>query len=139
MRWAFSMLFLGLFKLAVENGDGVDGGLFVLPLGLELGGLLLEIGQVLFDFFQPLARGFVLFLAQSRLLDFELHDLALELVDFRGHGIQFHAQARSRFVHQVNGFIGQKTVGDIAVGKRGGGDQGGVLNANRHDGLRSAP
>ena len=36
---------LGFFELAVDDTDGVDARLFVLPLGLETGGVLLEFGQ----------------------------------------------------------------------------------------------
>ena len=81
-------------------------------------------------FFEALAGGVVLFLAQGGLLDFQLHDLAFQLVNFRGHGIQFHAQARGGFVHQIHRLVRQKAVGDVTMGKGGGGDQGGVLDAD---------
>ena len=34
-----------------------------------------------------------------------------------------HAHFRGGFIHQVNGFIGQVTVGDIAICQTGRGDQ----------------
>ena len=34
------------------------------------------------------------------------------------------------FVHQVDGFVGQEAVGDVAVGEHGGAHQGGVLDAH---------
>jgi len=42
------------------------------------------------------------------LFDFELLDLALELIDFGRHGIEFHAETGTGFVNQVDGFIGRK-------------------------------
>ena len=81
-------------------------------------------------FLEALARGFVLFLAQRGLLDFQLQDLAFQLVDFRRHRVQFHAQARGGFVHQIDRLVGQEAVGDVAMRERGGGDEGGVLNAH---------
>jgi hypothetical protein len=124
------LLLAGLLQLAVENGNGVDGGFFVLPAPLSWVDLFLEIGQVALDVFEALARGVVLLLAQGGLLDFQLHDLAFQLVNLRRHGIQFHAQARGGFVHQIHRLVRQKAVGDVAMGKGGGGDQGGVLNAD---------
>jgi hypothetical protein len=39
---------------------------------------------------------------------------AFELIDFGGHGIEFHAQARGGgIVHEIDGFVGQETVGDL--------------------------
>ena len=82
-----------LFDLTVHHADSVDGGFFVLPLRFKLRRLLFEVGQILFDFFEPLARGFVLFFLQGALLDFQLHDLPFQLIDSRRHRIEFHAQA----------------------------------------------
>src|SRR5207302_10162783 len=63
---------LGLFDLAVDHTHGIDRRLLVLPLSFEFAGLLLEIRQILLDFFQPFARGWVLFLLARVLFDFEL-------------------------------------------------------------------
>ncbi len=64
------------------------------------------------------------------MLDFQLQDLAFQLVDFGRHGVQFHAQARGGFVDQIDRLVRQETVGDVAMGEGGGGDQGGVLDAD---------
>ena len=124
------LLLTGLLQLAVEDGNGVDGGFFVLPGGLEGGGFFLEVGEVALDLFEAFAGGVVLFLAQGVLLDFQLQDLALQLVQLGGHGILLHAQARGGFVHQIHRLVGQETAGDVTMGKGGGGDQGGILNAD---------
>ena len=43
---------------------------------------------------------------------------AVELVELLGLGIDLHAQARRRLVHQVDGLVGQEAVGDVAVRQR---------------------
>ena len=49
-------------------------------------------------------------------LDLELHGAAENLVELRRHGIDLGAQLGGGFVHQVDGFIGQEPVADVAVG-----------------------
>ena len=111
----FFQLRLGLLDLAVDEAGGVDGGLLVLPLGLEPGGLLLEVGELFFQLLQSGPRSLVLLLLEGALLDLELKDLALELIDLGRHRIQFHPQARRRFVHQVHRLVRQEAVADVTV------------------------
>ena len=87
-------------------------------------------GELRFDLSKPLARMRVGFLEQRLALDFQLHDAAFDLVDFHGQRIELHAQRRRRFVDQVDGLVGQEAVGDVAMGKRGRGDNRGVLDAH---------
>ena len=70
------------------------------------------------------------FLFQADLLDLVLHDLVLQIVQLAGHAFHFGFDHGAGFIHQVNGFIRQKTIGDIAVAQGGGGDQCGILNFN---------
>ena len=83
---------------------------FFLNFGAALDG-------VFFGFFGELAVG-----------QFELRDAALDLVDFARHAFEFHRQAAGGFVDQVDGFVGQEAVGDVALRKLGGGDEGGVFD-----------
>jgi len=47
---------------------------------------------------------------QQRLtLNFELHDTPLDFVNLHGQGIDLHAQARRRFVDQVDGLSGRES------------------------------
>ena len=57
-------------------------------------------------------------------------DAPLQVVDFDGHGADLQAQRGAGFVDQVDGLVGQETVGDVAVGEHGGGDDGGILDAH---------
>ena len=52
----------------------------------------------------------------------------VHLVQFGGHRIQFGLDHGAGFIHQVDGLIGQETVGDIAVGQGGCCNQRSVLN-----------
>ena len=53
-----------------------------------------------------------------------------DLVEFGGATVDFGAQLGRRLIHQVNGFVGQKPIGDIAIGKDSGGDQSRVFDAD---------
>ncbi len=75
---------------------------------------------------QPLFRGFVAFLLEGLAFDLELDQAAVEPVHFLRLGINFHADARGRLVHQINRLVRQIAVGDVAVRQHGGGDDGRV-------------
>ena len=55
---------------------------------------------------------------------------ALQLIDFRGHGIDLDAQRRGGLVNQVDGLVGQEAVRDVAVRQRGRRDDSRVLDAH---------
>ena len=101
-----------------------------LPLRGQFGRLLLELRQFLLQPLQPLARGRVGLLLQRLALDLQLHDAAVELVQFLGLRVDRHAQPRRGLVHQVDRLVGQKAVGDVAVGEGRGGDDRRVGDAH---------
>ena len=55
-----------------------------------------------------------------------MDDAAVEFVHLLGLGIQLHFDAAGRFINQINGFIGQEAIGNVAVAQLGSGDDGGV-------------
>ena len=55
-----------------------------------------------------------------------MQDLAIQRVKLLGLRIHLHPQAAGGFVDKVDGLVGQKTVGDVAVRQRRRGHQGGV-------------
>ena len=59
-----------------------------------------------------------------------MQNAALDDVDFGGHRVDFDAQLTGGFVHQVDGFVGQETVGEIAVAEHRCADQRAVLDAH---------
>jgi hypothetical protein len=54
----------------------------------------------------------------------QFFDFVFHVFQFGRHRIERHAQFGGGFVHQVDGFVGQVTVGDVAVGQLGGGFEG---------------
>ncbi len=113
-------LVAGLVELLLEVGGEAELLLLRLPAGRQRIGLLLERGELELELFEPVLRGAIGFLLQRLALDLELHDAAVELVELLGLGIDLHAQARCRLVHQVDRLVGQEAVGDVAVGQRRG-------------------
>ena len=99
-----------------------------LPLGLQMRGLLLEVGELGVELRQPLLRHGVGLAGHGHALDLELHDAPLDLVDLVGHGVDLDAQARGGLVDQVDGLVGEEAVGDVAVGEHGRRHQGRVLD-----------
>ena len=97
-----------------------------LPLRRERVGLFLELGEILFEPLQPILGAGVALLFQRLLLDLEPHDLAIEIVELFGLGIDLHAQPRRRLVDKVDGLVGQEAVGDVAVRQRRRRHQSGV-------------
>ena len=72
----------------------------------------------------------IAFLAQRLAFDLELDDAAIQFVQFLGFGIHLHTQPARRLVDQVDRLVGQEPVGDVAVGKRGSGNQRAVGDAH---------
>src|SRR5205809_45963 len=75
-----------------------------------------------------LARAGVALLPERLALDLELHDLAVDLVQLLGLGVDLGAQAGGGFVHQVDRLVGEEAVGDVAVREGRGRNQRGVLD-----------
>ena len=129
------VLGLGLFQLGRNLLDVLpqlahlfNGRLFVLPPGLHGLEVLPQVGQFLLNIFQMLLCQPVGLLFQGGLLDFQLHDLAVDLVQLGGHGVHLGANHGAGLVHQIDGLVGQKPVADIAVGQGGRGDEGLILD-----------
>src|ERR1043165_9681457 len=120
--------FARVLDLLLQRGDLLDHALLALPLRLERGHLLLQLGQIRLDGRAAIVRARVVFLRQRFLLDLELDLAPLQLVDLLRHRGQLDAQARGRFVDEVDGLVGEETVRDVAVRQRRRGDDRGVLD-----------
>ena len=92
-----------------------------LPLRGERGRLLLEFGQVLLQLAEPFARCPIVLLLKCLAFDLELHDPAIELVDCFGLEVDHHTLPGRGLVDQVDRFVGQEAVRDVAMaeGRRG--------------------
>ncbi len=105
---------LDLFTQFLHLPDGI---LFVLPAGLHFIELFPHFRKLFLYFGQMLFRQLVIFLFQRSFLDLMLHDLSGDLIQLRRHGIHFRLDHRAGFIDQVDGFIRQETVADVAVGE----------------------
>ena len=108
----------------------LDRGFFFLPMEFDALGFLARLGQLGAECVKPALAGVVFFLRQRRFLDFEPEDLAGEFVEFLRHRVHLGADHRAGLVHEVDGFVGQKAVGDVAIRERHGGDERVILNAH---------
>ena len=92
--------------------------------------LLVQVGDLLLDFRAPLAACGVGLFFQRFLFHLQLANAAVQRVDFAGCAVQFHAAAAGGFVNEIDGFVRQETIGDVAVGKHGCRHQRAVLDAH---------
>ena len=128
---------LGLFHRKTQSLDLLakfarllHGGFFLLPVKLDALRFLSRFSELLAQPSEPPLAGLVLLLRERRLLDFETERLARELVELLRHRVHFGADHRAGLVHEVDGFVGQKAIGDVAVRQRDRGDEGVVLDAH---------
>ena len=110
--------------------DLPDAGLFAAPAFLQALRFPLGGGKLGFELPQPLLGGGVLLLLERQALHLQLQDAPVQFVQRLGFGGDLHLEPGSGLVHQVNGLVGQEALGDVAVGKLGGGHQGGVRDAH---------
>src|SRR5579885_3443412 len=116
----------GVFELLLQLLRARQLVLLGAPLRRQLGRALFELGQLLDEPAEALARSLVLLLLQRLLLDLELDDAAVNLVDRLRLRIDLHPEARGGLVHEVDRLVGQEAVGDVAVRERGGGNDGAI-------------
>ena len=121
---------LGVLDLGLEVLRPVDRPLLVLPVCLHAVELLAGRRDLLAQRGETLLGGVVLLLDERLLLDLHLRELTVDRVDVDGHGVELHAQARGGLVDEVDGLVGQKPVGDVAVREVGRGDERAVGDAD---------
>ena len=123
-----------IFDLLAELLDASDGVLFVFPLCLHGRERIALLGKLLAQLGKARLRQLVLLVLEGSFLHFELDDLAVYHVHFRGHRAHLRADHGARLVDEVDRLIRQEAVGDVAVRERRGGDDGGVgdLHAVEH-------
>src|SRR6266404_2576842 len=113
LRFRAQLLHFRLLRL-----DLLDRVLLRLPLRLHGVRLLAQLRQLLLDLGAAFFGGLVLLLRQRLPLNLELHDLALDFVDLLRQRIDGDAEPRRGLVDQVDRFVGQEAVGDVAVRQR---------------------
>ena len=105
-------------QLFLELLRGAEAVLFSFPASRHHIGLFLELRDRLFQSDEALLGAWIGFLLQCLALDLHLHEITVDDVQFLGLAVDLHLEARCCLVHQVDGFVGQKAVRDVAVGER---------------------
>ena len=96
-----------LLDLALELLDALHAVFLRLPAGLHGVELLLLVGKLLLQFLQTIAGELVVLLLEGHFLDLLLHDLAAQIVQLGGHGVDLRADHGAGLVNEVNGLVGQ--------------------------------
>ena len=108
----------------------LDRGFFFLPMEFDALGFLTRLGEFGAKSVEPALAGVVFFLRQRRFLDLEAEHFARQFVELLRHRVHFRADHSAGLVHEVDGFVGQKAVGDVAIRERHGGDERVILDAH---------
>ena len=103
---------------------------FRAPDFLQIGGFFFQLDDFFFDQFESLARGFILFFFDRFALNLQLNQAPIELVDDFGFGVDLDLDFGGCLVNQVDGFVRQKAVGNVAVAQLGRGHNGRVGNVH---------
>ncbi|GBC78646.1 hypothetical protein HRbin08_02142 [bacterium HR08] len=104
--------------------------LLLLPLRAEPIRPHAQLGQLILDLAQPLARGRIGLALQALALDLQLHDPPEDLIQFRRHRINLGPQPRRRLVHKINGLVRQEAIRDVAMTEHRRRHQGRILDAH---------
>src|SRR5439155_18192581 len=99
---------LGILHLLLDLTELLDGFFLCLPFLCQSLDFRAEPRDLLFDFLQTLLSRRVLVPSNTFTLNFQLANSAQALVQGARHAIDFHAEARSRLIHQIDSLSGQK-------------------------------
>ena len=106
--------------------DAVERLLLVRPARGELGVPFLRFGELALDGLAHLLR----LLLHRGQLDLVLAHASIGLVELDRARVDLHAQARRGLVDEVDRLVGEKAVGDVAIGEHGRGDERRVADAH---------
>lgn len=76
--------------------------------------------------FQTFFAGIVALFGNVHFFHFELNDAAVEFIHLLGFAVQLHFDTTGGFVNQINRFVGQEAVGNVAIAQFCGSNDGGV-------------
>ncbi len=105
----------GMLDLLLLPADGLDHFLFDLPMSPQRRPLLMKVGQFLLEIRQPRLRVAVFFPLDGLPFNFELLGPSFDAVEFLRHGVDFDPELRRGFIHEINGLVGKKSVGDVTI------------------------
>jgi len=106
---------LDLGGLLADFLDVAQAQLLRLPLLAQAGLLAFQLGDLLLDFREPVLGGLLGLFGQLARGQLQLPQPPLDFIDRRRDAFQLHGQTAGRFVHQVDGLVGQEPIADVAV------------------------
>ena len=121
---------LNFLNFLFQTAQTLDRLFFRFPTSAQLLLLRFEIGELFLELGQTLTRGRIALLAQRFTLDLQLHDPARNFVELGRHRLDLRAELGGGLVNQIDGFVRQETVGDVAMRQHGRGNQRGILDAH---------
>ena len=125
---------LQLLHLLLVLLDLVDQLAFTLPLGTEFAFLIAQLSNFAVEgseFSRDSGLSRVSGFATNALaLNLELCKAAANLVELFRHRVTLHAEFGGSLVHEVDGLVGQETLGDITLRKLDGSNAGIVLDTH---------
>ena len=101
--------------LFLNVGGAGRRGFFGFPDFVQIGVFFLQAVDFLVYQFQTFFAGVVALFGNVHFFHFELNDAAVEFVHLLGFAVQLHFDAAGCFVDQINRFIRQEAIGDVAV------------------------
>ena len=107
----------------------LGGVLFGFPASLHFVELFLLVGKLFCQLCKSVLRELIVFLFERHFLDFELHDVASQVVKLARHGVDFRSYHGARFIHKVYSLIGEETVCDVTVRQNCGGYKRVIVNS----------
>jgi hypothetical protein len=88
---------------------------FRTPGDRERLGSFFKLGKFLLEPLESLLRRAVGLLLQSLAFDLELDDSPVEFVQLLRFGVHLHPEPRRCLIHEIDGLVRQKSVGDVAM------------------------
>ena len=116
--------------LFLDVGGAGRRGFLGFPDFVQIGVFFLQAVDFLVYQLQTFFAGVIALFGNVHFFHFELNDAAVEFVHLLGFAVQLHFDAAGGFVNQINRFVGQEAVGDVAVAQLCGGNDGGVGNVD---------
>ena len=96
-----------------------------LPFGTEGCFLVAQFGDVLVQLLNLLL---IVLTADGFALNFQLLQLASDVVEFLRNRVALHAKLSGSLVHQVDGLVGKESLANVSLRELHGSDAGVVLN-----------
>jgi len=101
-----------------------------LPDLCEVGDFLFLFLEGAFQFFPAVDTNLVLFILETFEFDLDRHDLSFEFLDAIGFGFLLEAEGGAGFVDEIDCFVGEIAICDVAISVDCGGYESSVCDSN---------